>query len=61
MLTGILLGIESDLCIVQSTLKDQVQYLSMQFVMKKCFLLNPEKKFSADPSCRFREKCKTVP
>jgi len=24
----------------------------------KCFLLNPEKKIGADPSCRFREKRK---
>jgi len=24
--------------------------------MNKCFLLNPEKKFGADLSCRFREK-----
>jgi len=24
--------------------------------MNKCFLLNPEKKFGADSSCRFREK-----
>jgi len=29
---------------------------SMQVVMNKCFLLNPEKKFGADPSCRFQEK-----
>jgi len=26
-----------------------------------CFLLNPEKKFGEDPSCRFREKRKNVP
>jgi len=26
--------------------------------MNKCFLLNPEKRFGADPSCRFREKRK---
>jgi len=30
----------------------------MQVVMNKCFLLNPEKTFGADSSCRFREKCK---
>jgi len=29
---------------------------SMQVAMNKCFLLNPEKKFGADPSCSFREK-----
>jgi len=36
-------------------LKGQVQCFSMQVVMNKCFLLNPEKN-GADPSCR--EKCK---
>jgi len=36
--------------------KDQVHCFSMQVVMNKCFLLYPEKKFSADPSCRFRKK-----
>jgi len=30
----------------------------MQVVMNKFFLLNPEKNFGADPSCRFREKRK---
>jgi len=30
----------------------------MQVVMNKCFLLNPEKEFGADPFCRFREKRK---
>jgi len=29
--------------------------------MNKCFLLNSEKKFDADPSCRFREKRKKAP
>jgi len=33
----------------------------MQVVMKKCFLLNPEKNFGTDPSCRFREKSKIAP
>jgi len=33
----------------------------MQVVMNKCFLLNPEKKFDTDPSCRFREKRKNTP
>jgi len=26
--------------------------------MNKCVILNPEKKFGADPSCRFRKKRK---
>jgi len=30
----------------------------MQIVMNKCLHLNPEKKFRADPYCRFREKRK---
>jgi len=31
----------------------------MQIEMNKCFLLNlEEKKFDADPSCRFQEKRK---
>jgi len=30
----------------------------MQFVKNNCFLLNPEKNFDVDPSCRFREKRK---
>jgi len=33
----------------------------MQIVMNKCFLLNPEKKFGTNPSCRFREKSKNAP
>jgi len=28
----------------------------MQLVINKSFLLNSEKRFSADPSCRFQEK-----
>jgi len=36
--------------------KGRVQCFSMQFVINLCFLLNPEKKIGADPSCRFREK-----
>jgi len=38
--------------------KGRVHYFSMQVVINKFFLLNPEKKFGADPSCRFREKRK---
>jgi len=30
----------------------------MKIVINKCFLLNPEKKFGADPSCRFQENAK---
>jgi len=33
----------------------------MQVVMNKCFLLNPEKKIGADPSCHLREKRKNAP
>jgi len=29
--------------------------------MNKCFLLNPEKKFGADPSCRFRKSVPLTP
>jgi len=29
--------------------------------MNKCCLLNPEKKFGTDPSCRFREKRTNAP
>jgi len=34
----------------------RVHCFSMQVVINKCFLLNSEKIFGADPSCRFREK-----
>jgi len=33
----------------------------MQVVINKCFLLNPEKNFGADPFCRIREKSKNAP
>jgi len=39
-------------------LKGRVHCFSMQVVINKCFLLNSEKKFGSDPSCRFREKRK---
>jgi len=32
----------------------------MQVVIKKCFVLNSEKKLGADSSCRFREKRKNA-
>jgi len=37
-------------------LKGLVHCFSMQVVINKCFLLNPEKKIGADLSCRFREE-----
>jgi len=37
-------------------LKAECTAFSIQVVMNKCFLLNPEKKIGADPSYRFREK-----
>jgi len=40
--------------------KGRVHCFSIQIVINKCFLLNPEKKkFGADPSCHFRENAKT--
>jgi len=33
-------------------LKGRVHCFSKQVVINKCFLLNPEKKIGADPSCR---------
>jgi len=36
--------------------KGRVQCFSMQVVINKCFLPNPEKKIGTDPSCCFREK-----
>jgi len=38
--------------------KGRVHCFSMQVVINKCFLLNPEKKFCEFPSCCFREKVK---
>jgi len=40
--------------------KDQVHCFSMQVVTNKCFLLNREKEFGTDPSCRYREKRKNA-
>jgi len=45
-------------CNYASSLKGRVQCFSMQVVINKCFLLNPEKKFGTYPSCRYREKRK---
>jgi len=36
--------------------KERVHCFSMQVVMNKCFLLNSEKQFGANPFCRFRDK-----
>jgi len=42
--------------------KGRMQCFSIQVVMKKCLLLNPEKKFLVQIySCRFREKRKSAP
>jgi len=41
-------------------IKGRAPCFSMQVVMNKCFLLNPEKKIGTDPSCCFREKHKTA-
>jgi len=46
--------------ILCAVIKDRLHCFSMQVVMK-CFLLNPEKKFGTDPSCRFREKRNNTP
>jgi len=42
--------------LVIAYIKGLVHCFSMQVVMNKCFLLNPEKKFGADPSCGFQER-----
>jgi len=39
-------------------IKGWMQCFTMQVAMNNCFLLNPEKIFGTDPSCRFREKRK---
>jgi len=39
-----------------SNIQDLVHCFSMQIVMNKRFLLNPEKKCGANPSFRFRDK-----
>jgi len=40
--------------------KGQVQCVSMQFVIKKCFFLNLEKIIGADPFCHFEKIAKTA-
>jgi len=46
---------------VRVSLKGRVHCFSMQVVINKSFVLNPEKKFGANSSCRFREKRKNAP
>jgi len=46
---------------VESIIKGRVHCFSTQIVVSKCFLLNHEKNFGVDPSCRFREKRKNPP
>jgi len=43
------------------SLKGRVHCFLMQVLKNKRFLLNSEKNYGADPSCRFREKCKNAP
>jgi len=43
---------------ISFVLKGRVRCFSMQVVIYKRFLLNPEKRFGADPSCRFQENRK---
>jgi len=38
------------ICFMQTNFKGQVHCFSMQIVINMCFLLNPEKKISADLS-----------
>jgi len=45
--------------VLELNMLGRVHCFSMQIVMNKGFLLNPEKKFDADPSCRFQESAKT--
>jgi len=45
-------------CLATLVQLSPVQCFSMQVVLNRCFLLNTEKNFCADPSCPFREKCK---
>jgi len=45
--------------LIPHTTKGRVHCFSMQVVMNKCFLLNPEKKFGADFTV-FREKRKNT-
>jgi len=42
----------------KSDIKSRVHCSSMQVIINKCFLLNPEKKIGTNPSYRFREIAK---
>jgi len=55
------LALVHDLEWYRTHLKRPSALLFNAVVINKCFLLNPEKKFGADPSCRFREKAKDAP
>jgi len=46
---------------IPSLIKGRVHCFLMQVVLNKCFHLKSEKKISADPFCRFREKRKNAP
>jgi len=37
-----------------------MQWFSMQTAMNNCFILNPDKNFYTNPSCRFRKNAKTA-
>jgi len=52
----VLIG-KRELIDVLARIKERVHcFFLMQVVMNKSFLLNPEKKIGANPSCRFRDK-----
>jgi len=44
----------------KSVLKVPVQCFSMQVALNKCFILNPKRKFCADPTCHFEKNAKTA-
>jgi len=41
-------------------LKGRMHCFSMQIGINMCYLLNPGKKFGADPYCRFRKNAKNA-
>jgi len=49
-----------DFTVCDCSFKGPVQCFSMQVVLNKYFLLNPEKNFGPDPTYRFRGKRKTT-
>jgi len=44
----------------QAKLKGRVRCFSMQVVINKCFLLNPEKEFGTNPFGRFQKRTKNA-